>query len=694
MDQLNIPYSLKAIPNPPRSLYQKLLVKSVSNFMINLRWKVASILKPFQSNKETFGFKTPNSPPFVPELKAFEEELLNLASNIKFRPVHNDFQRRLREDRNNILRAKEVIVQADKSHNIYKMTPDEYRKKMTECITTTYRKCTTDAALEVTKEAARIARSYGLEDRIDIPTEEEAFFLIKDHKQSFPGRIECRLINPAKNWIGVISKKILDRTNSNLRYSTGYNQWLSTGAAINWFKSIPDKQKKSFIKFDLVAFYPSITEKLLASAVAWARTITSLSERDLSVVLHCRRNFLHFQNEIWVKRENPDFDVGMGSPDSAEVCELVGLFLLSEMEQLIPREQLGLYRDDGLAVVELPGPEIERLKKRIIQLFLQHNLKITTEVNVKITDFLDVQFNLETGSYKPFRKDSCLPLYVPKLSNHPRHVKKEIPKMIGKRISDLSSSKEIFTSEAPFYNQALSSAGYKEELQFQERPDSCKRKRRRTAVWFNPPWNDEVNTNIARKFLCMIEKHFPKGTLLGKYLNKNTVKVSYRTCPNLQSTITGHNKRVLGTTQRPDEKGCNCRVPGDCPLDGKCLTSNLVYKSTVSSANGSKEYIGLTATSFKTRYTSHKSSFKHQSKSSSTALSSHIWNLKENKTPFSPSWSIMALASSYSNKTRSCQLCLTEKTMISLADPSKSLNRRNEIVSKCRHRDKIYLKNF
>ena len=45
--------------------------------------------------------------------------------------------------------------------------------------------------------------------------------------------------------------------------------------------------------------------------------------------------------------------------------------------------------------------------------------------------------------------------------------------MTGKRISDLSSSKEIFTSEAPFYNQALSSAGYKEDLQFQEKSDSC-----------------------------------------------------------------------------------------------------------------------------------------------------------------------------------------------------------------------------
>lgn len=695
MDQLHIPYSLKAIAHPPRALYQKLLVKSVSDFMTNLRWKVISILRPFQSNtKKTFGFKTSNSPPFVPELKSFEEELLSLVSHVKYRPVSNDFQRQLKDDRDKILRSKEVIVLADKSQNIYKMPPEVYKKKMVECISTTYKKCPPNTALKVTKEAAKIARSYGLEDRIDIPTEEEAFLLIKDHKESFPGRIECRVINPAKNWIGVISKSILDRVNRILRSTTQCNSWLSTGAAINWFKSIPNKQAKSFIKFDIVSFYPSITEDLLLSAVSWARTITSLSEEEYSVIRHCRRNFLFFQNETWVKRDNADFDVGMGAPDSAEISELCGLYLLFKMEKLIPKEQLGLYRDDGLAVVELPGPEIERLRKRIISLFSEHKLKITTDANIKTTDFLDVQFCLATGSHKPFKKDSCQPLYVPYLSNHPRHVKKEIPKMISKRISDLSSSKEIFASVAPFYNQALRVAGYKEELQFQEPCSNIRRRRRRKTVWFNPPFNDEVSTNIARKFLSMISRHFPKGSPLGKILNKNSVKVSYRTCPNLKSTISGHNKRILGSKQQPVEKGCNCRVARDCPLDGKCLTSDLVYRNTVHSTDGQREYIGLTANSFKTRFATHKSSFNHANKSTSTALSSYIWSLKNENTPFTTNWSILSLAPSYSKKTRSCQLCLSEKTLISLADPSKSLNKRSEIISKCRHKDKILLRNY
>ena len=141
------------------------------------------------------------------------------------------------------------------------------------------------------------------------------------------------------------------------------------------------------------------------------------------------------------------------------------------MEQLKPKEQLGLYRDDGLGVVELPGPESERLRKNIINLFFKHNLRITPEATIKTTDLLDVQFCLKSGVYKPFKKDSSLPLYVLFLSNHPGYDKKEIP-------SDLSSSEDIFLSESPLYIQAFGVAGYKE---YEPKGDNRKQ-RKRNAV--------------------------------------------------------------------------------------------------------------------------------------------------------------------------------------------------------------------
>ena len=149
---------------------------------------------------------------------------------------------------------------------------------------------------------------------------------------------------------------------------------------------IPSKKNKTFFKFDIVSFYPSIKKELLINAIKWARMHTSISDEELNIVLHCRKTFLFFQDECWVKKSDQEFDVSMGSLDSAEVCELVGLFLLSELESLIPKDQMGNYRDDGLAVTELPGPDIEKLRKNVIKLFATHNLKITTQVNITTTD--------------------------------------------------------------------------------------------------------------------------------------------------------------------------------------------------------------------------------------------------------------------------------------------------------------------
>ena len=54
----------------------------------------------------------------------------------------------------------------------------------------------------------------------------------------------------------------------------------------------------------------------------------------------------------------------MESYDGAEICELVGQFLLDKLSNIIHMENIGLYRDDGLVVIrKAPGLEIERTKK-------------------------------------------------------------------------------------------------------------------------------------------------------------------------------------------------------------------------------------------------------------------------------------------------------------------------------------------
>ena len=50
-------------------------------------------------------------------------------------------------------------------------------------------------------------------------------------------------------------------------------------------------------------------------------------------------------------------------------------------------------------------------------------------------------------------------------------------------------------------------------------------------------------TNVAKRFLQLIDKHFPKGHALHKLFNRNTVKVSYSCMNNMASIISGHNAK-------------------------------------------------------------------------------------------------------------------------------------------------------
>ena len=88
---------------------------------------------------------------------------------------------------------------------------------------------------------------------------------MKDHKPQFPNQVKCRLINPTKSEIGKISKKILDNINSQIITKLNLRLLKNTEETIAWFKSIENKNRKSFIQLDIVNYYPSVTEKILHS---------------------------------------------------------------------------------------------------------------------------------------------------------------------------------------------------------------------------------------------------------------------------------------------------------------------------------------------------------------------------------------------------------------------------------------------
>ena len=139
---------------------------------------------------------------------------------------------------------------------------------------------------------------------------------------------------------------------------------------------------------------------------------------------------------------------------------------------------------------------------------------------------------------------------------------------------------------------------------------------------------------------------------------------------------------------------CNCRDKASCPMDGNCLQKCFVYQAQVDSANSRKYYLGMSKDEFKTRYNNHAMSSRNKGHEKRTELSKFVWELKDKGEDFTIKWSVAAKASPYICDSKRCDLCLTEKLLIAKADPRTLLNKRSEIVSKCRHRNKFTLKCF
>ena len=81
----------------------------------------------------------------------------------------------------------------------------------------------------------------------------------------------------------------------------------------------------------------------------------------------------------------------------------------------------------------------------------------------------------------------------------------------NRRLSSISSKEGIFNTARPPYQEALANIGYTHKLKFEPpaNPGRSKRNRGRQILYFNPPYSDNVATNIGAKFLQIIDTCFP-----------------------------------------------------------------------------------------------------------------------------------------------------------------------------------------
>ena len=163
---------------------------------------------------------------------------------------------------------------------------------------------------------------------------------------------------------------------------------------------------------------------------------------------------------------------------------------------------------------------------------------------------------------------------------------------------------------------------------------------------------------------------------------------------NISSVIASHNKSILGP--KAEEYGCSCRNKESCPLHNQCLTPKVIYEATeVNNSDDEKlVYFGASDTPFKERYRNHTRDFNRERYSTCTELSKCIWQLKTNKKI--PSIELKIVRKVFCDgKSNYCLLRLQEKYfIINYPHEEILLNKRSELISKCRHENKNMLANI
>ena len=701
--KFEIKHSTKNIPNASESVYKEALIQKTQHLVRRMRWKAKFFEEEDVSTEDhdNYGFKTTRTPKPIEHLQAFEEDLIRMVQNVEFRKTRSQFQTELLKIVRDIGKCKNLIVPSDKTANFYEISVSEYRKLLINNITKDYVKCNITTLNEINLEAKNLTKTLKIHDRIKKLPLKSAYITVKDHKENFLTHPKCRLINPTKSEVGRICKVKIDRINKAVRLKSKLMQWTNTDQVLSWFIGL-EEQKYSFFKFDVVDYYPSISEELVIKSLNFANNYISVPAEDLSLIRNACKSVLCEQGALWrrkgVNTTNSLFDVAQGSYMGAELCELVGLFLLDGLKDIFGLNRVGLYRDDGLAVLpNSSGFKVEKLKKQTHAFFKSMGLRVTVESPLVITDFLDVKLNLNDISFMPYRKQNAKIMYVNKQSSHPKNIIKQIPNIINQRLNKRSSKEENFLKTKDEYEKIMKKCGYDNKLKFEkpeQQPNNQKHKRKRNVIWYNPPFSNSVKTNIGRKFINLVKKHFNKQNPLTKIFNKHNMQISYSCTANLENIIKAHNQKILNQNSGIQSQ-CGCA--GSCKYNlkgGNCRSENIVYRATVNSGVETRFYVGLCSTQFRFRYANHKKSFKGGIYENDTELSKYVCGLKRSGIDYEISWEVIKRAQPIADgNSPICRLCLKEASAVVYALKDKRcLNKRSEFVKSCKHIKKLLLK--
>ena len=172
MEKVNFSYSLNNITTPNERTYKAHLNEKIKLFIKKLQWEAIFFTNNSKETTKSFasgsvyGLKSTKCPPQLKELIPFEDDLIDLVKNIKFRKVRNDFQMKLHEDLRKVRSSKKTLTFADKTSNMYRLEKEEYRHLLQNAVTTTYKKSNKETERRINCEGIKYAKEANILDKV------------------------------------------------------------------------------------------------------------------------------------------------------------------------------------------------------------------------------------------------------------------------------------------------------------------------------------------------------------------------------------------------------------------------------------------------------------------------------------------------------------------------------------------------
>ena len=174
MEKVNFSYLVKNIAAPNERTSKLQLIEKIELFIKKLRWKAIFFINNSKETNESlasgsvYGLKSNKCLPQLKELIPFEDDLVDLVKNIKFRKVRNDFQMKLREDLRKVQSLKKTLTFADETSNMYWLEKEEYHRLLQNAVTTIYKKSNKETERRINCKGIKYTKEATILDKVEV----------------------------------------------------------------------------------------------------------------------------------------------------------------------------------------------------------------------------------------------------------------------------------------------------------------------------------------------------------------------------------------------------------------------------------------------------------------------------------------------------------------------------------------------